>query len=112
MTRDELIEALAAIEHERWADWQKWVHAQCAIVESEHTGHIYQGIPIERYNAWQKQIYTPYEQLSHQEQASDIEQVWRYLPLIVEFVSERLDATDLPTSTQWREYMTQGVKSG
>lgn len=77
---DWLREKLATIEHERWADWQKWVHAQM-------TDELVNGIPmfclpIETVVRWQKQIKTPYAQLSSREKASDMEQVDRYWPLI------------------------------
>jgi len=32
---NELFEKLAAIEHERWADWQKYVHSQCVNHDAE-----------------------------------------------------------------------------
>lgn len=67
----DLKEKLAAIEHERWADWQKWVH------EMFNKGHF----PY-MYPRWQKQIETPYAELSDKEKASDMEQVDRYWPLI------------------------------
>jgi hypothetical protein len=111
MTRVRLIENLAAIEHERWADWQKYIHARCAIVESKHTGHHYQGIPIDLYNGWQRQIATPYEDLSEREKDSDREQVMRYFPLLVEFVAqwldehEEMDNPSIERSAAWRADM-------
>ena len=77
----ELKEKLAAIEHERWADWQSWVHSKCKEFEDE--GGEYVGFPDELYKRWERQIATPYEQLSDQEKASDMEQVDRYWPLIL-----------------------------
>lgn len=75
---DSLREKLAAIEHERWADWQKWVH------QSTHKGS--QGeITFNSYDQfmeWERQINTPYADLSDREKASDMEQVDRYWPLI------------------------------
>ena len=29
MIKEELFEKLADIEHQRWADWQKYVHSKC-----------------------------------------------------------------------------------
>ena len=71
----ELREKLAAIEHQRWADWQKWVHK--VLREANHSPEI--GDIQER---WDRQIETPYEKLSDREKASDMEQVDRYWQLI------------------------------
>jgi hypothetical protein len=81
----EFREQLAAIEHERWADWQKWVHAQ---MTDEYTagGKLAFTIPIETVVRWQTQITTPYKKLSEKEKDSDREQVDRYLPLLTKLI--------------------------
>ena len=72
-----LREKLADIEHQRWADWQNWVHK------------VYlEGNFGEFMLRWQKQIATPYSELSAQEKASDMEQVDRYWPLITTYISD------------------------
>lgn len=88
MTKDELIERLAAVEHERWADWQSWVH---------HQGHrtadgnlVLSAGTIAR---WERQIATKYEDLSEQERESDRAQVWRYWGLIEAYIDGRTDGT-------------------
>lgn len=67
----QLIEKLAAIEHERWADWQKWCHKilreNCPSPKLEEV--------LER---WDKQIETSYANLSEKEKQSDRDQVIRY----------------------------------
>lgn len=77
----ELREQLAAIEHQRWADWQMWVHSKLEKVykDGELMG-LY--LPEEFYDRWQNQIITPYSQLSEKEKQSDREQVDRYFHLI------------------------------
>ena len=74
-----LIDQLAAIEHERWADWQRWVHQ---ISTRNPDGSI--TIPAESVARWERQIATPYADLSEREQESDREQVRRYLHLLEE----------------------------
>lgn len=78
--QDDLREKLAAIEHERWADWQKW----CNKVLRENNPSHEQGDILER---WDRQIETPYAELSGREKASDMEQVDRQWPLIQEFIA-------------------------
>jgi hypothetical protein len=73
-----LLEQLSAIEHERWAHWQQYVHAQCA---RSTDGSL--TIPAELVERWDAQIATPYEQLSDLEKESDREQVRRYLPVLL-----------------------------
>lgn len=74
---DVLWERLAAIEHERWAHWQRWMHDQCARNED---GSL--TIPPDLVERWERQIATPYEQLSEREKQSDRAQVARWWPLI------------------------------
>jgi len=71
----ELFEKLAAIEHERWSDWQRWCHRilreNCPSPELEKV-----------LARWDKQIATSYSELSEQEKDSDREQVKRYWDLL------------------------------
>ena len=72
-----LLERLAALEHQRWSHWQRYLHAQCRrSVDGSLT------IPAELAARWTAQMTTSYEELSEQEKESDREQVRRYLPAI------------------------------
>ena len=77
MGKRELYERLAAIEHERWADWQRYLHSKC---ERNPDGLL--TIPASLVAHWERQIATPYEQLSEAEKDSDREQVDRYWHLL------------------------------
>lgn len=83
----ELLEKLAAIEHERWAHWQQYVHGHC---ESTSDGSLI--IPATLAQRWQTQIDTRYADLSETEKDSDREQVRRYLPTIGAAVEMAIDA--------------------
>jgi hypothetical protein len=85
-TLDELVEALASIEHERWCHWQRYLHSRC--VPSADGALL---IPVELVKRWEKQIETPYSELSDEEKESDREQVRKYLPLIADFFKGRTD---------------------
>lgn len=74
---DPLKEQLAALEHRRWAHWQKWMHSVC--IRNEDGSLTIPAVLVER---WERQIATPYEALSEREKDSDREQVNRYWPLI------------------------------
>ena len=73
--KNKLFEELANIEHERWADWQKWCHKvlreNCPSPELEKV-----------LKRWDKQIETKYKDLSEEEKNSDRDQVNRYWKLI------------------------------
>lgn len=75
----ELRQHLAAIEHERWANWQKWCHK---ILRQELNPNRTNNDLEDVLRRWDKQIATPYSELSDKEKASDMEQVDRYWPLI------------------------------
>ena len=74
---DNLLEKLSAIEHDRWAHWQRYLHSRC---ERQPDGSLL--IPAELADRWTEQIDTPYAELSALEKESDREQVRRYLPVI------------------------------
>ena len=72
-----LVEDLAAIEHERWAHWQRHVH--------EHGERMPDGsllIPANLVQRWERQMALDYALLDDAEKRSDREQVRRYLPRI------------------------------
>jgi hypothetical protein len=86
--REVTIEKLAAIEHERWADWQKYCHSKMIRVgDGMHSGKLAMDIGDE--SRWEKQINTPYSELSEAEKQSDRDQVMRYWPLIDSLLSEQ-----------------------
>lgn len=74
---NDLFEKLAAIEHERWAAWQQYMHSRCS---SWPDGTL--TIPSELVRQWERQIATDYADLSESEKESDRDQVRRYWGLI------------------------------
>jgi hypothetical protein len=79
-----LIEDLAAIEHERWAHWQSYMHENG---ERRPDGSLV--LPAELVRRWDTQIVTGYADLSESEKNSDREQVRRYLPLIAAALADQ-----------------------
>lgn len=73
-----LLEELAAVEHDRWSHWQRYMHDKGQATED---GGLL--IPAELVGRWSVQMNTPYAELSEQEKESDRDQVRRYLPTIV-----------------------------
>lgn len=73
----ELREVIAAIEHERWSHWQRYLHEQCTVNED---GSL--TIPAELVKRWARQMSTPYDSLSDKEKDSDREQATAYLRAI------------------------------
>lgn len=76
--KEELVEKLACIEHERWARWQAYLHGYCCVENND--GSL--TIPAEKVRLWQRQIDTIYDKLSESEKESERIQVREYLPLI------------------------------
>ncbi|WP_437962699.1 hypothetical protein WME76_46575 (plasmid) [Sorangium sp. So ce119] len=81
---ESLIDELAAIEHERWSHWQRYMHSKC---ERRPDGSLV--LPAELVRRWDAQSSTSYAALSESEKESDREQVRRYLPLIAAVLAER-----------------------
>lgn len=78
------MEDLAAVEHERWSHWQRFVHSKC---RRQSDGSLV--IPAGDVARWERQIAAPYADLNEAEKESDREQVRRYLPAILKAVSSR-----------------------
>jgi hypothetical protein len=81
---DALLETLAAAEHERWSHWQRHMHSK-----SVPQGDGSMLIPADLVKQWEKQIATPYSELTDKEKESDREHVRRYLPLIVRALGKK-----------------------
>lgn len=77
------LEALAALEHERWSHWQKYLHEQC---ESNSDGSL--TIPADLVKRWNRQMTTPYQLLTDNEKKSDREVVSRDLEYLIAIVME------------------------
>jgi hypothetical protein len=82
---DSLIEDLAAKEHRRWSDWQRYVHSNAC---RQPDGSLL--IPAALVRRWEKQIATNYQDLDDREKESDREQVRKYLPVIAAALRKRL----------------------
>ena len=79
--KDELFEKLASIEHERWADWQRYCLDKLRDflpTKDEEDGRL--AILLE---VWNFQIKTPYKDLVEEDKDKDREQVMRYWHLII-----------------------------
>lgn len=72
-----LLEALATIEHERWSHWQRYMHSLC---RRKPDGSLV--VPAELVERWERQITTPYADLTDSEKESDRNEVRRYWPTI------------------------------
>ncbi|WP_263057042.1 hypothetical protein [Pantoea agglomerans] len=64
------VEMLSEIEHERWSRWQKYLHKKCVPNDD---GSL--TIPVDLVDKWEKQMNTPYKELSDKEKDSDRELV-------------------------------------
>jgi len=72
-----LTEELAALEHERWSHWQRYMHGKG---QRQSDGSLV--LPAELVARWERQMSTGYVELNDEEKKSDREQVCLYLPLI------------------------------
>ena len=62
----DLREKLADLQHEIWSHWMKWLFQCC---QPNEDGSM--TVPVEKVRRWQRQMITPYSQLSNAEQDSD-----------------------------------------
>ncbi|SRR5260221_274543 len=101
MTEEELIEQLADKEHASWARWQAYLFSLCVNPADEYGAADTRSLVIlaERVERWQRQIATPYADLSEQEKQYDRDEVALILPIINQYVTEREPLS--ATSPSW-----------
>ena len=71
-------EELAAVQHEIWSHWMKYLFKQCKSAED---GWL---IPSDKVCQWVCQMNTPYDEWSEKEKESDREQAVKVLDLLEE----------------------------
>lgn len=64
-----LLEKLAALEHEQWAGWMKYLFEKASPIPEAIGGGVH--IMREEHERWKRQIDTSYEDLSEKEKESD-----------------------------------------
>jgi hypothetical protein len=79
-----LIDEPAAIEHERWCHWQRYMHSKAL---RQPDGSLL--LPAKLVTRWEAQIAKKYAELDEQEMESDREQVRKYLPLIASALAKQ-----------------------
>ena len=66
-------ERLAALEHEQWAHWMRYLFSRCEAIDAGPNGYALV-ISTEDVAHWQRQIDTSYADLTEREKDSD--RVW------------------------------------
>lgn len=79
-----LVEELSAMEHERWAHWQRYIHSKGRV---NLDGSMV--LPADLVARWERQISLSYTELTERERDSDREQVRKYLPVISRAIAAR-----------------------
>lgn len=69
-----LVEEMAAMEHTRWSKWQSYLHSKC-IKNEDGSLTIPAGLVVH----WERQISTPYSQLTEPEKEADRREVRPYI---------------------------------
>lgn len=79
------LEKWADLEHDRWSKWQAYMHSKLQRrIEDED----FMRLPIFNYSHWERQIKTPYSELSEKEKESDREQVKPYIDDFLQILDE------------------------
>lgn len=82
---EELREKLAAIEHERWSNWQRYLHGLC--VEQPESKNLV--IVRTMREHWERQMNTHYDKLTEAEKDSNRKEVDKYLPLLKDLLESQ-----------------------
>jgi hypothetical protein len=83
---EDLRERLADLCHEQWSGWMEYLFSKCPEYKAGNI-QAYDGaliIPKWAVDRWQRQLDTPYDKLSKEEQDSDRKEADRFLSLLTE----------------------------
>lgn len=75
--KDECLESIAAIQHDIWSHWMKYLFSVSA---ANPDGSV--TIPANNVERWRSQMRTEYKDLSHAEQQSDREQAEKVMSVL------------------------------
>lgn len=89
--KDELFEKLASIQHDIWANWQKYLHSKLKDIEYKKGDNTICSYLLDAgdYEHWNRQIDSDYSELSEKEKDSNREQVLRYYYIVKDFYEEK-----------------------
>jgi hypothetical protein len=92
-TAKDLLETLAAFEHESWSHWQRYLHDQCDSIELVDgdglpIGEEVLAIPADKFEHWEWQIATPYVELPEHSKQADRDEVMKWWPVFIGFVAK------------------------
>lgn len=107
----ELREKLAAIEHERWSDWQRYCHSRLKKIIANIHGEKVEGMLMtpSDYLHWEEQIAADYNELSEKEKQSDRDQVDRYWNLIEAYTEKRVAEADIKARIDELKHMENEI---
>jgi hypothetical protein len=83
MMKEEIREALAAQEHDRWSRWMRYMFAY-GTFNNDGTWTM-NAVKVKR---WQRQLETPYEHLSEAEKDSDRKEADLTIELLSPFIKD------------------------
>ena len=75
--KDAIVEQCSAIAHEVWSGWMEYMFDKCTEV-----GDGNYEIPAQLVERWQRQMKTPYQDLSDKEKESDREEANKYIEVL------------------------------
>ena len=76
----ELLEKLAALEHEQWAHWMRYFFEKCFTIQMKLGVAV--KIDQKDFDRWTKQMQTPYSLLTEKEKDSDREWASKVLQIM------------------------------
>ena len=82
-----LREDLAALSHDQWSGWMKYMFGKCEL-QGDGTATI----PADFVRRWQRQMTTPYNNLPQSERESDRSEADRMISVIDLFDADNLES--------------------
>ena len=93
---NEIREKIAKVQHDQWSGWMEYLFSKC---KGSDTGYFIPKVFVER---WERQMRTPYEELTDKEQDSDRIEADKLLSLILQLHEEKtLELIDSELKTEW-----------
>ena len=80
--RAELRESLAAVQHDIWAHFMRYLVSECHTATDDWSGNPVLLIPTDKVDRWKRQMDTAYADLTEKEKDSDREQADKVLAVL------------------------------